>query len=1418
MFQRTVFLIVLFGLMSGNGRAFTFECGYDPQSRGENTDYDYDEYDTVRMKFIYVAFQGDDISRTITASEHAAVVQVMADYLDKQSNHHLTLSDDSGILFMPGDDFSDREHTAQTWQADLDPQSYWYCEGEMPPGYQYGFLADWWTAGAGCASILYSEILYKIWNAYEEEPENPFPTSRTSDQDWNLILVFLSRQSPFANCPEPSRPVGGRPDIRVNTPSVFAVTGDFYRRVKLLSNGFAGSGQAAEFGEWPSTALDIESTTYKIVHEFVHTLGPGDGPPGLQNCCSGAYWNWCEERYYFGNLNLLGQHYVHVDGLSPFEGLPSVADPWLAGPPPGRFLPWRDITDFDATTLRNERIYNLGDGGGLYRFSLGRNPAAGQDEYFVIAYHGPGEPAVPSQGLAIWHCIGKEMFDLESAVGLWDFTHERAFIPPWNDLDENRTQGYDNYDLWGHWGPDPHGWADWDGRIAVEEEGGYHWGGDYATHRGTNDDFFTGEPSGPGEHRQALFADWTNPSCQGYHPQPIVPAPFFRRRPQDQPNSLIVRVTGQGQDENGDYLIVDLLPGPCGTIVYPNGTLPLPQGTCQIQWAYDAYPDLPYGAFITAVDISYSNNGGLTYPYSIVEGLPAGGAVTTHDWAVLDAYASHAGRLKIVFYNSLSEEHHGTAISFPFEVSGDYTVQEGVLMPTGGEQWYTGQQQELRWTSYFNGQENVTADVAVDYSKTGGEPWTELISDLDYELITPEVGDSYNSATINVPYAMNGAAVWLRLRFRYQNPEGPLTQGLDVTDGPIVVYPVERVFSDVTAASNLTYQGRPYSAIALEASSTPDQLPDLFVTIADAAGTSQENSVLYLNVTYPGQSPSFEATTDAFVPGDRPQLGSLGACAAPLVAGQPDALFVTHQEASKPRLYIFGNDPSYPSRYANVADQETGAWFSAAAVTDSLYLSTCAAWCDLDHDGDLDLHVGRGVVDGGVASDVVFENKGPGAQTRFARRPDVLFPAASRRTMVWFDRDGDWQWDVMLGGAGGSEPSQLHWREQAGFGWSFGPRYPFVAESSALSLSTVDDNGDGILDVLLVNDDGVVSVLNSTGDVFSRNPVEGSILGGSATVGDVDLDGWPDIVVASETEATAGAQLLRNLRGRSDYHQRYQDYTLGSGLSGQAGTAYGSLLADLDSDADLDVLVGRLDPGGRLFSSALPAQEGPLPPRWLRVHLGPESAANPASIGATVALYTDASHTLPFGMQIVDGGSGRGSQRPRSLLFGLGEYAGDVYVNAVWPRGHVTSVTYEGVSGDLTVNPDLSLDLVSGRPPLFTLSFSVVEGLIVTHWTFEWWTDGWTVKANDRVEVTPGSGCSFTPISIIPGTPGVTGTSVPVLDGGMLIYHHTLTWVGAPCLPQCTIHYRFEGDDGEGHALGTNGFDYRMPKLCPLSQ
>lgn len=137
------------------------------------------------------------------------------------------------------------------------------------------------------------------------------------------------------------------------------------------------------------------------------------------------------------------------------------------------------MVDLKGQNLRGHRIYDVRAGGQLARFSIGRyvvNNIDRGDEHFILAYHAgtgldaqqrnddpDGGPIVPSQGLAIWHCIGDQrdledlkLCDLESPIGLWSYGYPEAqpvFLPPNHPaclpgLVEDKESGYDNYDLW----------------------------------------------------------------------------------------------------------------------------------------------------------------------------------------------------------------------------------------------------------------------------------------------------------------------------------------------------------------------------------------------------------------------------------------------------------------------------------------------------------------------------------------------------------------------------------------------------------------------------------------------------------------------------------------------------------------------------------------------------------------------------------------------------------------------------------------------------------------------------------------------------------------------------------------------------------------------------------------------------------
>ena len=105
---------------------------------------------------------------------------------------------------------------------------------------------------------------------------------------------------------------------------------------------------------------------------------------------------------------------------------------------------------------------------------------------------------------------------------------------------------------------------------------------------------------------------------------------------------------------------------------------------------------------------------------------------------------------------------------------------------------------------------------------------------------------------------------------------------------------------------------------------------------------------------------------------------------------------------------------------------------------------------------------------------------------------------------------------------------------------------------------------------------------------FDADPSEPRFIAGGVAVGDVDGDGWPDLLVV---RGTAGPPVL--LRNRGD--GGFDDATAGSGLDFAttadpgAATVNGPSFADLDGDGRLDLVVGGIDGSGpRIFRNQGP--------------------------------------------------------------------------------------------------------------------------------------------------------------------------------------------------------------------------------------
>src|SRR5262249_19693763 len=83
------------------------------------------------------------------------------------------------------------------------------------------------------------------------------------------------------------------------------------------------------------------------------------------------------------------------------------------------------------------------------------------------------------------------------------------------------------------------------------------------------------------------------------------------------------------------------------------------------------------------------------------------------------------------------------------------------------------------------------------------------------------------------------------------------------------------------------------------------------------------------------------------------------------------------------------------------------------------------------------------------------------------------------------------------------------------------------------------------------------------------------LAGSGVAAGDVDADGWCDLYFCG---MESGNRLYRNLGG-----WRFEDITDKAGVRCDGQYSTGAILADVDADGDLDLLVNSIGGGTRLF-------------------------------------------------------------------------------------------------------------------------------------------------------------------------------------------------------------------------------------------
>ncbi len=327
--------------------------------------------------------------------------------------------------------------------------------------------------------------------------------------------------------------------------------------------------------------------------------------------------------------------------------------------------------------------------------------------------------------------------------------------------------------------------------------------------------------------------------------------------------------------------------------------------------------------------------------------------------------------------------------------------------------------------------------------------------------------------------------------------------------------------------------------------------------------------------------------------------------------------------------------------------------------------SSAGCWGDYDRDGDLDLYV----VQGGVSPDRLYRNDGGGSFTMIAASP--LGILGDGRSATWVDYDGDGYLDLhVLNGSG-----QSYLLRNNGDG-TFADVTSGPMSQIGVAAAWGDYDNDGDLDVFIAHSSGADNHLlrNEGGGVFTdftRGVLRTTSGATAAAWGDYDNDGDLDLYVSP-------GRLFRNEGG--GIFTVVTSAPVGGPVNAGAGAAW----ADYDGDGRLD-LYASFTGGNRLLRNT-----GPGGNHWLEVELQ-GTTGNRQGIGAQVRVV---SRGLEQTRQI-SGGSGPG-QDWQIAHFGLGDRGVADLVIVRWPSGATR------VLPNLKVDRRISVVEVDSTPPQVT--------------------------------------------------------------------------------------------------------------------